>query len=97
MSVLESCLLGLPKLLSLPLGCLVKIDWLLLSLLNFVGLLNLLSFLLRLMFSPGGSDFCNPLEMLGEVFLGSDLNLEDVGLEGKDSEGVNLPGVKMFF
>ena len=97
MSALESCLLGPPKLLPLPLGCLVKIDWLLLSLLNFVGLLNLLSFLLRLMFSPGGSNFCYPLEMLGEVFLGSHLDLEDIGLEGKDSESINLPRVKMFF
>jgi hypothetical protein len=98
MSALESCLLGPPKLLPLPLGCLAWVAWLHLRLLTFVRrLLNQLSFLLRLMFFHGSCDFCYPLEMLGEVFLGSDLDLEDVGLEGKDSESINLPRVKMFF
>jgi hypothetical protein len=97
MSVLESCLLRPPKLLPLLLGCLERIAWLLLSLLTFVRrLLNLLRFLLRLMFFYGSSDFCCPLEMLGEVFLGSELNLGDVRLQGEDSEGVNLSRVKIF-
>jgi hypothetical protein len=97
MSALESCLLGPPKLLPLPLGCLAMIAWLHLRLLTFVSrLLNLLSFLLRLMFFHGSCDFCYPLEMLGEVFLGSELNLGDVRLQGEDSEGVNLSRVKIF-
>lgn len=95
--ILHSCLLGAPKLLPLSLACVARIAWLLLSQLTFVSrLLNLLSFLLRLMFFHGCGDFCYPLEMLGEVFLDSDLGLEDVGLQGEDSEDKNLPWIKMF-